>query len=455
MNTNDYLLSLKDSATGGATASGEEYIAAIDLGTTKVVTLIGRKAANGKVHVLASSETPSQGIMRGEVLNIGQVTEAIQNTVDDVRKKSGIAFQDVYVGIAGQHIRRIENNLDCMRKNDQEEISESEISNMKKQMYSIGIEPDEEILHVIPQSYNVDEYFGISDPVGFSGKRLGGSYRIFVGKAKSAKYTGQCMQRAELKLKQLILEPLASAQAVLSDDEKEIGVAMVDIGGGTTDLAVYYDNVVRHTAVIPFGGNVITDDIRHGCGVMPRQANAMKEQHGSCFSELAGDSVLMIPGINGREPQEISFQFLAGIIEARMEEIIEAVMFEIERSDYAGKLSAGIVFTGGGALIQHLEEFVHNKTGIHARVAKPLNITDDSCTEIRRSSYSTAVGLLLKGLEYEEKAVAAPPVLEPVLVPDDRGKKPPKPPKPPKSPRPRTPTILMKSLFDIFNDSSI
>jgi cell division protein FtsA len=391
-------------------------IAAIDLGTTKVVTLVGRKAANGKVHVLASSETPSQGIMRGEVLNIGQVTEAIQNTVEDVRRKSGIAFQEVYVGIAGQHIRRIENSLDYMRKNDPEEISESEISNMKKQMYNIGVESDEEILHVIPQNYNVDEYCGISNPVGMSGKRLGGNYRIFVGKAKSAKYTGQCVQRAGLKLKQLILEPLASAQAVLSDDEKEMGVAMVDIGGGTTDVAVYYDNVVRHTAVIPFGGNVISDDIRHGCGVLPRQANAMKEQHGSCFSELASDSVLMIPGVNGREPQEISFQFLAGIIEARMEEIIEAVMFEIERSDYADKLAAGIVFTGGGALIQHLEELVHNKTGFHARVAKPLNITDDSCTEVRRSSYSTAVGLLLKGLEYEEKVMTQSLILEPVLI---------------------------------------
>lgn len=380
----------------------EDYIAAIDLGTTKVVTLAGRRSAKGRVHVLASSETPSQGILRGEVLNIRQVLDAIQITVDDVRAKSGMDFREVYVGIAGQHIRRIDSSSDHMRENEKEEISEHEINRMKKQMYNTGIEPGERILHVIPQSYNVDEHFNIANPAGYFGKRLGGNYRIFAGKSKSAGYTGDCIERAGLKLKQLILEPLASAEAVLSDDEKEAGVAMVDIGGGTTDLVVYYDNIVRHTAVIPFGGNAITEDIRHGCGVRLAQANAMKEQHGSCFTSLVNNALLVIPGANGQE-REISFQYLAGIIEARMEEILEAVMFEIERSDYAGRLPAGIVFTGGGAMIQHLVELAEVKTGYPARVAKPLNITDDSPAEIRRSSYSTAVGLLLKGLEYEQK----------------------------------------------------
>ncbi|MDR2802112.1 MAG: cell division protein FtsA [Prevotellaceae bacterium] len=389
----------------------ENYIAAIDLGTTKVVTLIGRRSAEGRVHVLASSETPSHGIVRGEVLNIQQVVESIKSTVDDVRTKSGIDIQEVYVGIAGQHIRRIENRLDNMRKNEKEEISEREINDMQEQMYRTGIDPDEQILHVIPQDYNVDGYF-IANPIGVLGQRLVGNYRIFVGKSKSAEYTSLCIERAGLTLKQHVLEPLASAKAVLSDDEMEMGVATVDIGGGTTDLAVYYDNIVRHTAVIPFGGNIISEDIRQGCGVKLSQANAMKEQYGSCFRDLADNAVLAIPGVNGQE-REISLEYLAGIIEARMEEIIEAVMFEIERSDYADKLSAGIVFTGGGAMIQHLVDFVQNKTGCPARVAKPLNITDDSPREIRRCSYSTAVGLLLKGMEYEEK------ILVPVVVKEE------------------------------------
>jgi cell division protein FtsA len=407
----------------------EKYIAAIDLGTTKVVTLIGRRSAGGRVHVLASSETPSQGIMRGEVVNIPRVVASIRHTVEDVQAISGIPVQEVYVGIAGQHIRCMENSSDTMRKNGDMDISESEIEEIGEKMLLTGIEEGEKILHVIPQSYNVDDICGITstDVVGMRGKRLKGNYRIVIGKSTSANYTNECIERAGLKLKQLILEPLASAQAVLSDDEKEVGVAIVDIGGGTTDLVVYWDKIVRHTAVIPFGGNVITDDIRQGCGVLQHQANAMKEQHGSCYSDLVNDSVLVVQGVDGRESREISFQHLARIIEARMEEIIEAVMFEIEKSGYLEKLPAGIVFTGGGAMIQHLEEFVRSKTGLPARVAKPLNITDDSPGEVRRSSYSTAVGLLLKGMEHEEKIPVAvlppPPPLEPVEV-EDTGKSP-------------------------------
>ncbi|MDR3132623.1 MAG: cell division protein FtsA [Prevotellaceae bacterium] len=415
----------------------EDYIAAIDLGTTKTVALAGRRSSGGRVHVLASSEAPSQGILRGEVLNIPQAVESIQNTLNDLREKSGIGFQEVYVGISGQPVRCIENRLECVRENDREEISEDEIGRMKDQMYGTGIDPDEEILLVVPQSYSVDEHSNIDEHavVGMFGKRLEGNYRIFIGKSKWAEYTGKCIQRAGLESVRFILKPLASAKAVLSEDEMETGVAMVDIGGGATGLTVYYDNIVRYTAIIPFGGRAITEDIRQGCGVKLAQANAMKEQYGSCFSHLAENSVLVIPGANGQE-QEISFQYLAGIIEARMEEIIEAALFEIEQSGYAGCLPAGIVFTGGGALMQHLVELAQNKTGYPARVAKPLHITDDSPAEVRRCSYATAVGLLLAGMEQEEHKEKPPvpvvypeaewvPVLEPAIPtsPVDGGKK--------------------------------
>ncbi len=393
----------------------EDYIAAIDLGTTKVVTLVGRRSSEGRVQVIASSETPSQGIMRGEVLNIREVVEAVQVTLDDVRQKTGLPIKDVYVGIAGQHIRRIDSRLDSIRHDDYAEISEQEIRDMEEKMHKTKVEPGEKILHVIPQSYNVDGHLGIINPVGMPGKRVEANYRIFVGKTQSADYTNRCIQQVGLNLKQLVLEPLASAKAVLSDDEKEIGVAMVDIGGGTTDLVVYYDNTVRHTAVIPFGGNIITEDIRHGCGVLQRQANDMKIQYGSCFSDLVEDTLLVIQGVNGRESREVSFKFLSEIIEARMDEIMDTVLYEIERSGYADKLPAGIVFTGGGAMMQHLTEFVRNKTGMDVRIAKPLNLTDDSLKDVRRPSYSTAVGLLLKGIEYETKP-AVKPVLEPVLM---------------------------------------
>ena len=431
----------------------EEFIAAIDLGTTKVVTILGRRSADNKVHIIASSEVPSKGIMRGEVLNIREVEEAIRVTVNDVRQKSGIDFKEVYVGIAGQHIRRIDSRLDNIRHDDYEEISAREISEMKEKMYKTSIEPGEKILHVIPQSYNVDSHLGVAPDavVGMLGKRIEGNYRIFVGRTQSANYTQRCVEQAGLRLKQLVLEPLASAKAVLSDDEKAIGVAMVDIGGGTTDLVVYYDNIVRHTAVIPFGGNVVTEDIRHGCGILSRDANNIKLQYGSCFSDLVNNTMLVLKGVNGREAREFTFKFLAEIIEARMSEIIEAVMYEIERSGYADKLPAGIVFTGGGAMIQHLSEFVRAKTGMEARIAKPLNITSDSADEVKQCSYSTAVGLLLKGLEValpvEEKEELVVEIEEEEIVVK-------KPEKPIKTKKPTKPTsrisIGFGTLFDDF-----
>jgi len=394
----------------------EEYIAAIDLGTTKVVTLVGQRSADGKVKVIASSETPSlDGIQRGEVLNIRKVTDAVQHTLDEVRQLTNLPINDVYVGIAGQHVHRIDSRLDNIRSDDYSEITEQEIREMEEKIHKTKVEPGEKILHVIPQNYNVDGRCGIINPVGMLGKRVEANYRIFVGKTQSAEYTHRCIQQVGLNLKQLILEPLASAKAVLDNDEMACGVAMVDIGGGTTDLVVYYDNVVRHTAVIPFGGNIVTEDIREGCGVLPRLAEDIKIQYGSCFSDLVENTLLVVPGISGRGPREISLKFLAEIIEARMNEIMDAVLYHIELSGYADRLHAGIVFTGGGSTMQDLAEFVRNKTGMDVRIAKPLNITDDSITDVQYPSYSTAVGLLLKGIEYEST-----PALEPVLVEVER-----------------------------------
>jgi cell division protein FtsA len=445
-------------------ASGTDCVAAIDLGTTKVVVIIGRKASDGKLKVIACSETPSQGIRRGEVLNIREVEEAVQVTLRDIRSRTQIDFKDVYVGIAGQHIRCFDSRVNNLRPDGDAEISEHEIRELEEQMYRMHVEPGEKILHVIPQSYNVDDYLGITRPVGMPGKQLEANYRIFVGKLRSADYINRCIKQAGLSLKQLILEPIASAQAVLSADEKEIGVAMVDIGGGTTDLVIYYDNIIRHSAVIPFGGNVISEDVRHGCGLLPRQANAVKEQYGSCFSEMVDDTLLIIEGVNQQE-REISFKFLAEIIEARMDEIMDAVMYEIDQSGYGDKIHAGIVFTGGGAMMQHLVPFVNNKTGLPARVAKPMNLTDDSPAEVRQCSYATAVGLLLKGMAHEAALVLPqqmPPVAieQPASVPVD-APPPTKPGKTPKTPRtPHQPATkkFLNGLFDEWfrqNDNAV
>ena len=390
------------------------YITAIDLGTTKVVGLVGEKTSYG-CKVIAYSENPSQGVMRGEVVNILNVLNAMTPCIQDLQQKIGERISKVYVGIAGQHIRsQAECNV-INRENNAEEITWEEIHKLEQNMYASRVEPGEEILHVIPQCYHIDDQLEQRDPVGMMGKRIEANYRLFIGRTNSAKHTERCIERAGLKLERLILEPLASAKAVLKEDEKELGVAMVDIGGGTTDLLIYYDNVIRHAAVIPFGGNVITEDIRQGCGIPQRQAEQMKIQYGSCFAELApAHRTIVVPGIGGREPREVSFKMLANIIEARMSEILDAVLYEIQNSGYADKLYAGIVLTGGGALMTHLDQLVKFKTGYDARIAKPAYVEEGNCPEVNHCAYSCAVGLLLKGFEYS--SIHKEQVREPVRV---------------------------------------
>ena len=402
----------------------KKYIAAIDLGTTKVVAIVGEKLPSGKIHVLAHCEMPSKGVVRGEVLKIDEVVSIAKSAVEEVKSATGLDFSDVYVGVAGQHIRCIESRFDIPRDDYYETISAAEIRKLKDNMYHIRVNPDEEVLHVIPQSYNVDDWLGLIEPVGMLGRRLEANFKVFVGRMSSAERTRLAVERMGLQLNRIVLEPIASARAVLHDDEQEMGVALVDIGGGTTDLIVYYDKIVRHTAVIPFGGNVITDDIREGCAILPRQAEQLKVQYGSCYSDLVGDDkIIVIPNRYG-DPHEVSLKMLAQIIEARMEEIMEAVVFEIERSGYADRLSAGIVITGGGANIGYLPEYIKYKTGLNVRRGKPLYVSSDSSEDVVRCSYATAVGLLMKGFDYEEekereaqnKIQEIVPEPEPVLV---------------------------------------
>lgn len=385
-------------------AQQNEYVAAIDLGTTKVVALIGKKNPNGKLQIVAHSKAQSTGIKRGVVQNIEETVASIQRTVEDVQLKSGIIFNNVFIGIAGQHIRSVRNrgyiNLD--EKNDV--ISIDDVQNLIEDMYKIPTEVGEEILHVLPQNFIVDNEGAIKNPIGMSGKRLEANFHIVIGQTASAKNIEKCVNRIDLVVSDLILEPLASAEAVLTEDEKEAGVVLVDIGGGTTDVAVFFDGIVRHTAVIPFGGNVITNDIKEGCSILHRQAEQLKVQFGSALGDIAPeDKIVTIPGISGREPKEISFKSLAYIIQSRMEEIIDYVAFEIENSGYGEKLSAGIVLTGGGALLRHLSQLVKFKTGYDVRIGYPNeHLTADSDEEVNTPAYSTSIGLVLKGFEQME-----------------------------------------------------
>lgn len=399
----------------------EDFVAAIDIGTTKIVAIVGKRKENGKIEILGISKTASKGVKRGVVLNIEEAVNSIQKTVEDVQFTVGKQISDVYVGIAGQHIKSIKNRGYINRDSYDDEITKEDINALIQDMYKIPIDVGEEIIHVLPQNYIVDNETGVKNPVGMSGKRVEANFHIVIGQISSAKNIGKCISKAGLKLNQLVLEPLASSEAVLTDDEKEAGVALVDIGGGTTDIAVYYDDIIRHTAVIPFGGDVVTKDIKEGCSILQRQAELLKIQYGSALGDLAKEEeVVSIPGISGREPKEISFKSLAYIIQSRMEEIFDAVIYEIENSGYFDRLSAGIVLTGGGALLKHLPALVKFKTGMDVRIGYPTeHLATDAMDEVNHPMFSTSVGLVLKGFEQNQKMVKPKKEEEPEFEPEE------------------------------------
>jgi cell division protein FtsA len=308
----------------------------------------------------------------------------------------------VNVGIAGQHINSLQHRGMLMRDNTEKEISQSDIDNLVEDMYKLVMQPGEEIIHVLPQEYIVDAEQGIKDPIGMAGVRLEANFHIITGQIAAAKNIKKCVDKAGLEVDEMILEPLASSEAVLSEEEKEAGVVLVDIGGGTTDIAIFQDGIIRHTAVIPFGGNIISEDIKEGCTIMKRQAELLKVKFGSALaSECQENEIVCIPGLRGREPKEISVRNLASIIQARMEEIIEHVYFEIKNSGYEKKLIGGIVVTGGGAQLKHITQLFEYITGMDSRIGypnehlAPTTLVDN----ITSPMYATGIGLVVKGFQ--------------------------------------------------------
>lgn len=392
-------------------AQGNNYVAAIDLGTTKVVTLVGKPNDNGKLEVIGLSSTESTGIKKGMIQNIEETVKAIEKTVTEVKKQTGINFNSVYVGIAGQHIRSIKHSGYSLIDTEVGEVSNEDIANLTREMYRVPVEPGETILHVLPLDYYIDnELVDNHKPVGMIGQKIEANFHIVIGKTASAKHIEKCVERAGLKVIDLILEPIASSEAVLTDDEREAGVALVDIGGGTTDLAVFHNGNIRHTAVIPLGGNIITQDIKEGYSMLLKQANSLKERFGSALTDIASDNkIITIPGISGRERKEIAVKSLAGIIQARMEEILDFVLYEISLSGYSEKLGAGIVITGGGSLLQHLPQLIKFHTGYDVRMGLPTErLSAESLEKYSLPQLSTGIGLGLVGLDQLKNQEVSP-----------------------------------------------
>jgi cell division protein FtsA len=391
----------------------------LDIGTTKIVAMIGRSNEYGKIELLGLGKAKSLGVHRGVVNNITQTIQSIQRAVDEAIAVSGIKITDAVVGIAGQHIRSLQHSDYITRPNSEEVISEEDLEKLEKQVYKLVMLPGEEIIHVLPQEFKVDGQAEIAQPVGMYGGRLEANFHVVVGQISSIRNVGRCIKSAGLNLAGITLEPLASAEAVLSAEEKEAGVALIDIGGGTTDLAIFKNGIIRHTAVIPFGGNVITEDIKEGCSIIEKQAELLKTKFGSAWpGENKENEIVSIPGLRGRDPKEITLKNLSKIIHSRVVEIIEQVFLEIKNYGHEEpkkKLIAGIVLTGGGAELKHIKQLVEYITGMDTRIGYPNeNLAGDSDEILSSPQYATAVGLLMNGLNKIEKAKKAKSVQQQV-----------------------------------------
>ncbi|GGK77529.1 cell division protein FtsA [Rufibacter glacialis] len=385
----------------------DKIVVGLDIGTTKICALVGRKNEYGKLEILGLGKAVSEGVVRGMVSNIDKTVEAIRKAIRQAEEQSGIDIKVVNVGIAGQHIKSLQHNGSITRTSLDSEITVEDVNRLTNDMYRLVTPPGSEIIHVMPQDYKVDYEDGIMDPVGMSGVRLEGNFHIITAQSNAVNNITKCITRAGLEIDQLILEPLASCMSVLSEEEREAGVALIDIGGGTTDLAIFKDNIIRHTAVLPFGGNIITSDIKQGCMVMQNQAEQLKVRFGKAIADEASDNeIVSIPGLRDRTPKEISLKNLAFIIEARMEEIVELVYSEIVRSGYANQLAAGVVITGGGAQLQNLVQLVEYLTGLDARIGYPNeHLGKSKIDSVKSPMFATTVGLVLAGYQALDERV--------------------------------------------------
>ncbi len=381
------------------------FMIGLDIGTTKISVMIGRKNQYGKLEILGTGRAVSNGVARGIVSNIDKTVESIREAVEEAKQKSGLEINDVFVGIAGQHIKSLQHRGEIVRDNIDIEIDKADIDKLKSNMFKLITIPGEEVIHVIPQEYTVDGEDGIQDPKGMAGVKLEANFHVITAQVGAVRNIMRCVEKAGLTPRELILEPFASAVATLDEDELREGVALVDIGGGTTDVAIFLDNIIRHTAVIPFGGNIITKDIKGGLEILEKQAELLKVKFGSAmYTEDQENVMVSIPGLRGRPPKEIAVKTLSEIIGARYKEIIDLVYHQIKISGYEHKLMTGIVLTGGGSQIRNLKQLVAFVTGKETRIGLPNeHLGAESVDKVVSPMYSTGVGLVLKGFEYAEQ----------------------------------------------------
>jgi cell division protein FtsA len=398
---------IKNNNKSNQTMNQEQpIIVGLDIGTTKIAAIAGRKNEYGKLEILGFGRANSNGVKHGQVLNIDETIKAIKMALDNCYASNpNLSISEVYVGIAGHHIKSLQTRGDIVRQSTEDEITQKEIDQLVADQYKTYIPAGDQIIDVIPQEFAVDNFQNIISPIGYGGVKVGANFHIITGDKNAIKNISRAVEKSGLQTKDLVLQPLASAAAVMGQEDLEAGVAIVDIGGGTTDLAVFYEGILKHTAVIPFGGENITNDIKTGLGVLKTQAEQMKVQFGSALSnEAKGNAFITIPGLRGMPAKEISVKNLANIIQARMSEIMDFVSYHLKQVGLDNKmLNGGIVLTGGGAQLKHLIQLTEYVTGLNARIGYPNeHLASGQIEELARPTYSTCIGLILKGYsDYE------------------------------------------------------
>jgi cell division protein FtsA len=384
----------------------QPIIVGLDIGTTKIAAIAGRKNEHGKLEILGFGRANSNGVKHGQVLNIDETIKAIRMALDNCYASNpNLAISEVYVGIAGHHIKSLQTRGDIVRQQTEDEITQREIDQLVADQYKTYIPAGDQIIDVIPQEFTVDNFQNIPNPIGYGGVKVGANFHIITGDKNAIRNINRAVEKSGLITKDMVLQPLASAAAVMGQEDLEAGVAIVDIGGGTTDLAVFYEGILKHTAVIPFGGENITNDIKTGLGVLKTQAEQMKVQFGSALSnEAKTNAFITIPGLRGMPAKEISVKNLANIIQARMSEIMDFVTYHLKQVGLDHKmLNGGIVLTGGGSQLKHLIQLTEYVTSLNARIGYPTeHLTAGHIEELAKPTYSTCIGLILKGYsDYE------------------------------------------------------
>src|SRR6188768_2054214 len=403
--------------------TGQPIIVGLDIGTTKIAAIAGRKNDFGKLEILGFGRASSNGVQHGMVLNIDQTIKAIKTALENCYASNpGLEIKEVYVGIAGHHIKSLQTRGDIVRQDTEDEITRKEIDQLVSDQYKTYIPAGDQIIDVIPQEFTIDNIPNIANPIGYGGVKVGANFHIITGDKNAIRNINRSVEKAMLSTKDLVLQPLASAAAVMGQEDLEAGVAIVDIGGGTTDLAVFYEGILKHTAVIPFAGDNITNDIKTGLGVLKTQAEQMKVQFGSALSnEAKANAYITIPGLRGMPAKEISVKNLANIIQARMNEILDFVTYHLKQVGLDNKaLNGGVILTGGGSQLKHLIQLTEYVTGLNARIGLPTeHLASGHIDELAKPTYATCLGLILKGYDdYEHKRKQFEHNFKKVEVPD-------------------------------------